>query len=327
MIVGKDNDTGEEWDFDIELQDPLADDDSDNLDDGIDFFIDEITVTVLDADAPVNDEDSRSEDVLAAIERAVASPSTPVFKFGAHTSFDELTLTDLKAITALTVYDNDDDSQDRDDSEPLEELRAGDFEGLIGLTNLTLVGAGSLPSGVFAGVGSDLGDDGRVIIEFQANKTGDDDVAKVGNFKPSTLPAHIFADQESKQVIVLADDLNDKDEGTTGGLDAGLYAAAEDGHFFVMTNAATAQWVLGTKVDFGDGIVNSIDLMSATVGEGGGKSEDTSRAIRFAIGVPDTDDDARSEWLFLFDGTVANDEVINASFLLDIAVVEITEKA
>ena len=91
-----------------------------------------------------------------------------------------------------------------------------------------------------------------VHIYFAQNTPpGDSDADKVGKFTPSTIPAHIWADQESQQVIVLDDDLDDDDEGVTSGLDAGLYAGIEDEHFFVLTSAQTAAYVLGNKVEFG----------------------------------------------------------------------------
>ena len=330
--ANKDNLNDEEWGFDIAID--RESDANTNLTDGDDFSIDEIAVTVLDADAPVNDDDARSEDVVAAIESAVGDGTST----GGHLKFDDLTLRDLGTITALIVRDADadyipageanaGDLEAGEDQEALEELFAGDFEGLVGLRTLHLVGAGSLPTGIFAGAGSKAedadGDASTVTITFAANKADDEDVEEVGNYRTSTLPAHIFADQEKRQVIVLSDDTNDDDEGTTSGLDAGLYASEEEGNFFVTTNALTTYYVLGNKVEFGTTEIGQPTLPAA-FDRGAGKGKEGSKVIRFAISTPDSDpekDGGRTDWLFLF--SVANPD--NAGDLLDIAVVEISE--
>ncbi len=336
--ANKDNTNEEEWSFGAEIDESDrgdGDEENDgNLTDGGELALDEIEINVLDADAPVNGENERSEDVVAAIVALAEAAATANNNlYGGHEDFDDLTLKDLGLVPGLNVVDTD------GDGEPLEELLAGDFEGLSGVSYLHLVGAGSLPSGIFAGVGG--ADDNFVEITFEANSPEDSDVEKVGNYRPSTLPAHIFADQENQQVIVLADDVDDKDKGTTSGLDAGLYTAEEEGNFFVMTNAATTHYVLGNKVIFGADADNAFDTpmideaadpnpQGNTVGRpgpGGGKSSESSRVARFAIPVPegsDPDKDGgRTDWLFLF--AVPNSADIDATALKAIAVVEISE--
>ncbi len=351
--ANKDNTNEEEWGFSLEIDETVRDDviggsgtDADdrsaaaileNLTAGGELDFDEIEINVLDADAPVNGDNERSEDVVAAIVDEVdgtdgEGAGIADELYGGHIDFDDLTLRDLGAIENLTVVDTD------GDDEPLESLLAGDFEGLSGLDTLRLVGAGTLPSGIFAGVGGHKNNT-AVEITFAANETNDDDIEKVGNYKPSTLPAHIFADQEKKQVIVLTDDTNDKNKGTTSGLDAGLYGAAEEGHFFVMTNAATTWYALGNKVVFGDPAADAEDdiLAFATpdiTDRGGGVKSESSKVVRFAVPVPEDDPDkdgGRTDWLFLFgapNGNVADADPAqstDASALIDIAVVEITE--
>ena len=316
--AGKDNDNDEDWNFDI----ALADNDSNtingtngNLDDDSNYVNQEIEITVLDADAPTNDENSRSEDVVAAIEAAVVAPADSG-TFGGHTDFDELTLRDLGAIPSLIIRDSDPNYDNAgmpdDNQEPLTDLLAGDFEGLTGLTSLSLIGANALPSGIFAGVGYD---DGTLEITFAKNARGDDeDIQEVGNFKPSTLPSHIFDDQEKHQVIILDDDLDDDDKRTTTGLDAAIYAAEDGGHFFVMTSATTRYYKLGSSV--------ILDSNSTVDSPSTGQTfiDDSTKVLRFAVTVED-DDKARTEWVFLFNAESPTD-VRN---LVDIAVVEITD--
>ena len=174
----------------------------------------------------------------------------------------------------------------------------------------------------------------------------------MGDFTPSTIPAHIWDDQEKKQVIVLSDDTNDKGEGTTKGLDADLYAGSENGFFFVLTNAATSGYVLGDKVVItatalgtgGDNVLMrpTIDLDShladadRTAGNqrGGGPGSKTSKVVRFAVSIPnvdDTDKGDRNTWLFLFaadndtDTPATDDLPGNAGDLKDVATVAVTD--
>ncbi len=208
---------------------------------------------------------------------------------------------------------------------PIEDLIAGDFEGLKGLNTLHITGARSLPSGIFAGVGN--ADDNAVQITFGKNTSSDDDVDKVGNFKPSTIPAHIFDDQESQQVIILVDDTNDSDEGITKGFGANLYAGVEGEHIFVLTNAATTSYVLGNKVDFSElGAEGDNPLRGPTITDrGAGSGEEGSKVARFAIKIipDDSDDDGeRNTWLFLFPSAA---DPTNAESLTDIAVVAVTD--
>ena len=343
--ANKDNTNEDEWGFGAEIDDDTRSASGshegtersqeayeENLTPGGELTLDEIEINVLDADAPVNGENERSEDVVAAIVALAEAAATANNNlYGGHEDFDDLTLKDLGAVPDLMVADAD------EEGEPLEELLAGDFEGLSGLDTLHLVGAGSLPSGIFAGVGGH-DDNDSVLITFAANAPDDEDIEKVGNFRRSTLPAHIFADQEKKQVIVVSDDVNDKDKGTTGGLDAGLYAAAEEGHFFVMTNAATTWYVLGAKVVFdGAGVTDFVtpaigdDTDNADTTRGGGTKSESSKVARFAIPVdegsdPDKDG-GRTDWLFLFGAErgTGPEQSSDASALIDIAVVEISE--
>ena len=114
---------------------------------------DEADVTILDADAPALSVCDRSEDVEAEILdiAAASAPATGALGFGANLRCDDITVRDLSTVEAtLTIMDDDDD-----DAEALESLIAGDFEGMTGLTSLKIVGARTLPSGIFAGVGKD----------------------------------------------------------------------------------------------------------------------------------------------------------------------------
>ncbi|MXW28752.1 MAG: hypothetical protein F4Z80_07780 [Chloroflexi bacterium] len=235
---------------------------------------------------------------------------------------------------------------DADDREPIANMVTGDFEGFTGVTSLHIVGARSLPSGIFAAVGSKVAGSGTVQITFEKNNAADEDVDKVGAFTPSTIPAHIWDDQEKKQVIVLDDDKNAKGEGTTKGLDADLYAGAENGYFFVLTNAATSGYVLGDKViigatELGSGGANelmrpTIDLNTTDAGNqrGGGPGSKTSKVVRFAVSIPDVDDKDkgdRNTWLFLFaadnDTTSPGSDELpgNAGDLKDVATVAVTD--
>ncbi len=319
FTVDKDNDNSDEWDFTIEINAGIT-----GATTGYELANDKADITVLDADAPSTSVCDRSEDVEAEILDKADDDGVDA-TFGAHTKCDDLTLRDLGAFTSLVIDDDD------LDLEPIEDLVAGDFEGLKGLTTLHIVGARSLPSGIFAGVGS--ADGNSVQITFGKNTSPDDDVDQVGNLTPSTIPAHIFSDQEPQQVIILTDDTNDAGEGTTSGLDAGLYAGVEGEHIFVLTNAATTSYILGNKVDFaafGDGQANPIQ--GPTIADrGAGSGEDNSKAARFAVKIlPDDSEDKgeRNTWLFLFDtatGTEAPANPDNAGDLKDIAVVAVTD--
>ncbi len=302
----KDNELTSEWDIDLEITviNPAASNAIKNLD------LADSVITVLDADAPILDVCDRSDNVVDSIKQEITTGTQigdDADIFGGHDECD-LTLRDLGEIETLTI-------QNKRAGEPLDDaLSAGDLEGLTGLTSLQLVGADALPSGIFAGVGSD-GD--GVQISFDANSPGDDDddVPKVGDFTPSTLPTHVFDDQEAKQVIVLSDDLDDEDDPVTNGLDADLYAVTEGGHFFVVTRADTSAWVLGSSVTFATPGLN--DGITVT---------GSNKIVRFAITETDDEkaDGDRIEWLFLFKTT--NDLAANGvSDLVDLATVAITD--
>ena len=269
----------------------------------------------------------RSDDVQEAILDAVdGTGDTPVAQddFYDHLRCDDITLADLGTISGtLAITDSD------GDNEPLEDLVAGDFEGIKGISGLSITGAGSLPSGIFAGVGS--AKDNKVEITFAKNTS--EDVEQVGNYTPSTIPSHIFDDQETQQVFVLADDTNDAGKGTTKGFDADLYAGTENGHIFVMTNAATAAYILGDSITFAN-VVNVINRPSIT-DRGAGAGEKGSRIARFAVQILPNDDKDKGErntWLFLFatdgDGDADNNadgNPANAANLVDLATVAVTD--
>lgn len=327
----------------------------------VEFATDSAEVTVLDADKPAIEVCDRSEDVEEAI-LGVVEPDATVTRYGGTTGnprdCDELTKRDLSKIVQLTVADDDED-----DKEPLETLLAGDFSDLTALHRLHIVGARNLPSGIFAGVGKnaklDANNDGTpdddgsggttdttVEITFEKNVPTDSDEDSVGDFTPSTIPQHIWADQEPGQVIILADDKGSNDKGVTKGLDADLYAGSENGHFFVLTNAATAKWVLKNTISFASGqTANPFTTPRIGTGSlgtggadpigdatadranvvGGGQNSNTSRVVRFAVDIPNVDDEDkgdRNTWLFLFaDG----DDPTNAGALVDLARVAITD--
>ena len=265
-----------------------------------------------------------------------------------------MTTRDLSKIVQLTV-----DDDDEDDREPLETLLTGDFSDLTDLTRLHVVGARNLPSGIFAGVGKnaklDSNNDGTpddpavdttVEITFAKNDPADSDDDSVGDFTPSTIPQHIWADQEPGQVIVLKDDTGSNDKGVTKGLDADLYPGTENGHFFVLTNAATARYVLGNTVTFattdqstfmvpligtgtlGTGGIDPIgDATTRSNVIGGGQDSTTSRVVRFAVMIPNVDDEDkgdRSTWLFLFQDGI-DLTAADAGDLVDFASVAVSD--
>lgn len=307
LLVNKDNDNRDDWDFRL------------TINAGIEHAVtpyelanNEADITVLDADAPATSVCDRSEDVQAAIV-LVATGVTDA-TYGGHTRCDDLTLRDLGAMTSLTVIDED------GDGEPLEDLVAGDFEGLEGLTSLTLTGAGSLPSGIFAAVGKD---GAGVQISFARNDNkGDEDIAEVGKYTPSTIPQHIFDDQEPKQVIILDDDLNDKKKGVTKGLDATAYSVNEGSQFFVLTPAMHTYYKLGKSVE-----VNGTDEVDTpTISTPNRGADDNPKVARYAVppndkALDDDNDKDESMVLFLFD----NVDPANASELVDLATVSVID--
>ncbi len=307
LRVNKNNDTGDEWDFTITINDEIG-----NATPGYELTNDEADITVLDADAPALSVCDRSEDVETSI-LLLASAASTGRDYGGHTKCDDLTLRDLASITGLMVFDGD------EDNEPIADLIAGDFEGMANLATLSITGAGALPSGIFAGVGKDLAADSHVQISFAKNSSDDDDIEEVGKYTPSTIPQHIFDDQEPKQVIILDDDLNDDDEGITNGLDATAYAVTEGGNFFVMTPASDTYYVLGGMVVI-QGTGES-GVKTPTVADTVREDSDP-KVVRFAI-APDDDDDSDDEsiWLFLFDDA---DPESDAN-LVDLAAVSVAD--
>lgn len=352
LTVGKDNVNEGETDFKIEIglvasPTPALTGFKQSIIDDFELANIEIDVTVIDADEPSLSVCERSEDVEAAILLAVTNDANSNGRvdagevaadgFGGHNECDELTLRDLGSITALLTIDDADD-----DNEPIVNLIAGDFEGLTGLTRLHIEGASSLPSGIFSGVGSADGNT-QVEITFAKNSPTDEDVETVGGFTPSTIPAHIFDDQEPKQVFVLADDTDDAGKGVTSGLDSSLYAGVEGDHFFVLTNAATAAYVLSNSVNFDS---TQLDVTNADAANplrrptitdrGAGEKLKGARVVRFAVQVlPDDKEDKgdRTTWLFLFptDSDVQSgtdttlDPPTSAANLEDFAVVAVTD--
>jgi hypothetical protein len=328
ITVGKDNSNDDDWDISLTITETTPRDAA--VVPEFDLTNDEADVTVLDADAPAVSVCDRSEHV----EDAILAFATDSIDGGARTGADgwdgndrcgEITARDLGTIPTLTIVDND-------DAEPIADLIAGDFESLTGLTALTITGARSLPSGIFAGVGKDGSD--LVTIRFGPNTSTDDDVDKVGNFKPSTIPAHIWADQEEDQVIILADDLDDDDNGVTKGLDAALYEGEENGHFFVLTSTTTAKYVLGNSVVFGTGADATTFLGGAPELVPDATATDKPMVVRFAVDIPNVDDEDKGDrnmWLFLFN--TDNDDAVgapdadpdDASDLKALAIVAITD--
>ena len=333
ITVAKDNENDEEWDITLAITEDAA-----GISDSVaDFELvnDEADVTILDADAPALSVCDRSEDVEDSI-LALTDDPTPDTLFGGNTRCDDLTLRDLGAIEALTVDDADDD-----DREAIANLIAGDFEGLVGLDTLHIVGARGLPSGIFSGVGSKAtagtpAVDSTVEITFAQNDPDDDEADKVGNFKPSTIPAHVWEDQEARQVITLTDDTNAKDEGTTKGFDADLYAGTEGEHIFVLTNSATSAYVIGSKVDFGtlDGDTNNIQR-PGIANRGALPGSEGAKVSRFAITIPEDDNKNDGNlWLFLFeydqgstdfDSDTDPTDPANVGQLKDVATVAVTD--
>ena len=326
ITAAKDNSNDEDWDFRLKIAEttPRATD----VVPEFDLSNDEADITVLDADAPavsVCDRSEHVEDAILAIAtvRAAATDDTT---WDGNDRCGEITARDLGTIGMLTIADTD-------DGEPIADLLSGDFNSLSGLTALTITGARSLPSGIFAGVGS-AGSD-LVTIRFNQNTSTDDDIEKVGNFKPSTIPGHIWDDQEKQQVIILVDDLNDDDKGVTTGLDAALYAGEENGHFFILTSTTTTKYVLGNKVVFGTGDGNTPILGGAPDIVPLAGADDKPMAVRFAVPIPDVDKEDKGDrnmWLFLFandnDGTLGDStetDPDDATDLKALATVAITD--
>jgi hypothetical protein len=325
ITVGKDNSNGDDWDFRATITETTAR--AADVVPEFDLTNDYADVTVLDADAPavsVCDRSEHVEDAILAIAR-VRAAATDATTWDGNDRCGEITSRDLGTIDTLSIVDTD-------DAEPIADLIAGDFESLSGLTALTITGARSLPSGIFAGVGkagSDL-----VTIRFGQNTSTDDDVDKVGNFKPSTIPSHIWDDQEEDQVIILADDLDDDDKGVTSGLDAALYAGEEGGHFFVLTSTTTAKYVLGNSVVFGTGADATTFLGGSPELVPDATATDKPMVVRFAVDIPNVDDKDKGDrnmWLFLFN--TDNDDTVgapdadpdDASDLKALAIVAITD--
>ena len=319
LTVNKDNDNSDEWDFTLginaEIDNAMAD---------YELANDEADITVLDADAPVNSVCDRSEDVEAAILNAVGVDNLiPVSLYGSHTKCDDLTLRDLAAFASLTVVDDDDDGK-----EPIADLATGDLEGLTKLNSLHIIGAGILPSGIFAGVGKDaqVEDDGEMVdstvqITFAKNNNGgDDDIAEVGKYTPSTIPQHILVDQEAGQVIILDDDLDDDDKGVTKGLDATAYSVTEGSQFFVMTPALQTYYVLDKSAVLVTETTVSTPLI--TNADDRGNDTDNLKVARYAVSPADDDNgDDESVWLFLFDAAAPE----NADNLVDLAAVAVAD--
>lgn len=312
LLVDKDNDNRDDWDFRL------------TINAGIEHAVtpyelanNEADITVLDADAPATSVCDRSEDVAAAIVLVATGPADALVTdktYGGHTRCDDLTLRDLEAMTTLTVMDDD------GDGEPLEDLVAGDFEGLEGLTSLTLTGAGSLPSGIFAAVGKE---GAGVQISFARNDNkGDEDIAEVGKYTPSTIPQHVFDDQEPKQVIILDDDLDDKKKGVTKGLDATAYSVNEGSQFFVLTPAMHTYYVLGKSATL-SASANASTPEISTANRG---TDESPKVARYAVPatnklLDDDNDKDESMVLFLF-GVLAPE---NASALVDLATVSVID--
>ena len=309
LQVSKNNDNDEEWDFTITISE--VNDQSDTPITGHELTNDEIDITVLDADAPALSVCDRSEDVEAAI-LALADAASGDETYGGNTKCDDLTLRDLGAVPGLSVVDAD------GDLEPIADLISGDFEGLSNAATLSITGARTLPSGIFAGVGKDAAN--GVQISFSKNTSDDEDVDNVGNYTPSTIPQHIFDDQEAKQVIILADDLNDDDEGVTSGLDATAYSVDEGSQFFVLTPATQTYYLLGKSAT----VDGATDINTPTITDRG--DANNPKVARYAAPMTnkDLDDDNgddESLVLFLFDSLTP----ASADNLVDIAAVTVID--
>ena len=357
ITVSKDNENNEDpWVIELSIPETITG--LTNSIDGGDFELTNPTADVLvsDADAPALSVCERSEDVQAAIvetaERAAAAnttDSTGAFLiYGGHNDCEDLTLTDLGRMASGIANDARADSgtpletaqtgvfwvEDADgDNEPLENLISGDFEGLSSVSQLHIRGARNLPSGIFAGVGK--ADGNTVEITFANNTSGDADVEKVGNIKPSTIPQHIWEDQETQQIITLTDDQNADEEGITSGLDESLYTGIEGEHFFVLTNSATSVYVLAEGLDFTTATLagpssNATEADRLIRNAGGGAGTDSSRVSRFAVMIPDDvpeEKDDENRWLFLFENAdVAGGlSALNVTDIVDMAVVAVTD--
>ena len=315
LNVGKDNTTNPEWDFTLAIDDTAAnldgftsDFDSDDLDD--------VTITVLDADAPEVSVCDRSDDVEDWLVAYVSDATVNTTNANPdNDDCDEITTRDLNSLTGTLTFSEF--GADADDELPMENLIAGDFQGLSDITSLVVRGARSLPSGIFDGVGSGLEGDATVTISFAQNTSDDPDDEKAGKYSISTIPSHIWENQEPQQVIVVNDDLDPDDDtmGVTKGLNSSIYPGVEGGHIWVITPYTTNAWTLGTMVTFP---LADVDPIVAAV-------PSDPQVVRFAIELAQEDDaddvDDDTAWLFLFDSSTA----ANAGSLLDYAVVLISD--
>ena len=162
ITVSNDNENDDEWDITLTINETTGFKQAATVEalgtataNEVSLAIDSANVTIVDADEPVTTVCDRSEDVEESILTLVSVSGQEATYGGIPNNprdCDELTKRDLSKISQLWVAD-----EDTDDREPLETLQANDFADLTGVYRLHIVGARSLPSGIFAGVGKRLG--------------------------------------------------------------------------------------------------------------------------------------------------------------------------
>ena len=298
IYVYSDNDNDPDWDFELEIdadadayreRDGTGRRESLDLTDALDISVAEIVVR--DADAPTVLVSDRSSLVEEAIETALGNSTS--------NRGDDITLTDLSAITTLNLVDADDGR--------MFALGSGDLEGLSGLTKLHLKGASRLPRGIFAGVGDR---ERGVVIDFSRNSPQDRDDPRGGDYDLGSIPAYILSDIEPHQTLVLAGEQDSGGNPAVTGLDQDSYRARPGESFPVILpvfysgdaeESETYYVVAQLPYDFREGtdpVVDKDDLGDIiTLFD-----DDVARTV---ITVPDTVDDEKGQWvLFVFEGHI-----------------------
>jgi hypothetical protein len=296
IYVESDNDNDPDWDFDLEIdadadayreRDGTGRRESLDLTDVLDISVAEIVVD--DADAPRVLVSDRSSLVEEAIKDALGG-ITSISHRG-----DDITLTDLSAITTLNLVDTDDGRT--------FALGIGDLEGLSGLTKLHLKGASRLPRGIFDGVGDR---ERGVVIDFSRNSPQDSGDPRGGDYDLGSIPAYILSDIEPHQTLLLAGQVDSGGDPLVTGLDQDSYRASPGESFAVTmpvfhtgdakdptTYYAVAQLPYGFRENTAP-FVDKDDL------DGIIALRDND-VVRTMIAVPDTVDEEKGQWvLFVF---------------------------
>ena len=296
IYVATDNDNDPDWDFDLEIRavadaypEPDGTGSRQLLDLSAALDISETEILVSDADAPRVLVSDRTPLVEDAIEDALGR-----FTSISHRG-DDITLTDLSALTTLELVDSDDGRA--------FELAAGDLEGLSGLTELHLKGASRLPRGIFGGVGDR---EQGVVIDFSRNSPDDSRDPRAGDYTLASIPDHIVADIEPHQTLIFTGQVGTRGQPLVTGLDRASYRAGPGESFavtlpvFFSRDAAdeAAHYVVSQlSYDFGQNFAPVVDKdgLDAII------TLRDNDVVRTVIRMPATEDAAKGEWvLFVF---------------------------